>query len=183
VTDGRSPTIEVWDGFARITHWTLVVSVAAAWFSRHAGGRLHDWLGYAALGLVLARFVWGCIGPHHARFRSFVRSPAATFRYARRAIARNEPRHIGHNPLGAWMILALMVSVVLIGATGWLSTTDEYWGVEWVARLHDALSSVLLALIALHVAGVAYSSWRHRENLIAAMVHGRKRAMSSDERD
>ena len=173
---GSGPqTIGVWDPFVRIAHWSLVTAVAAAWLTRHADGRLHEWLGYGALAIVAMRLVWGWTGPQHARFRSFFRSPAATILYARQVFARSEPRHIAHNPLGAWMIGALIATVILVSGTGWLSTTKAYWGVEWVARLHEGLSNLLLSLIALHVAGVAYASFRHRENLIASMVHGRKR--------
>ena len=72
------------------------------------------------------------------------------------------------------MVVALLVMVTLVGASGWLYTTDRYWGVEWVETLHDALANVLFALVGLHVAGVLYASVRHRENLIGAMFHGRK---------
>jgi cytochrome b len=175
VSGEQSQAIGVWDRFVRIAHWSLVISVAAAWLSRHADGRVHEWLGYGALAIVAMRFVWGWIGPQHARFGSFIRSPAATIVYARQVLARSEPRHIGHNPLGAWMIVALIAAVILVCGSGWLSTTERYWGVEWVARLHEGSSNLLLSLVVLHVAGVAYSSLRHRENLLAAMVHGRKR--------
>jgi hypothetical protein len=62
-----------------------------------------------------------------------------------------------------------------VARSGWLYTTDAYWGVEWVGDLHDALSDALIGLAALHVGGVIFTSWRQRENLVAAMVHGRKR--------
>lgn len=163
----------------RVLHWTLAASVAAAWLTREGWGRWHEWIGYAALALVALRIAWGFVGTRYARFAQFVRGPAAVLRYAGRFLARSEPRHLGHNPLGGWMIVALVVNVVLAGASGWLYTTDSYWGVEWVANLHDALSTSLLVLIALHVAGVAITSVRHRENLVAAMLHGRKRPPAS----
>jgi cytochrome b len=175
-------TIGVWDPFVRIAHWALAATVIAAWLTRHSAGRLHEWLGYAALALVAARVLWGAIGPHHARFSTFVRPPAATLLYARQVLSHDEPRHIGHNPLGAWMIVALVVSVALVCTTGWLFTTDEYWGVVWVARLHEWFSDLVVSLVGLHVAGVVFSSVRHRENLIGAMVHGRKRAPAEGDR-
>ena len=91
-------------------------------------------------------------------------------------LAGNEPRYIGHNPLGGWMIVCLLVCITLTGFTGWLYTTNQYFGVEWVGEWHEALANVLLGLIALHVAGVVIASKRHHENLVAAMLHGRKRA-------
>ena len=73
------------------------------------------------------------------------------------------------------MILALLAFVVLAGFSGWLYTTDRFWGVEWVEDLHEAISDALLLLIALHLGGVLLASWRHGENLVAAMIHGGKR--------
>jgi len=173
-------TIKVWDAFVRVAHWALVVSVAVAWLTRHAGA-WHERLGYVALAIVLARVAWGWIGTPYARFSQFVRSPAATLVYARQVLAGAEPRHTGHNPLGACMILLLLVMVILVSATGWLATTDAYWGVRWVEDLHEGMSNVLFALVALHIAGVAFSSLRHRENLVAAMLNGRKRGPARDD--
>ena len=164
--------MRVWDAFVRVAHWTLAACIIAAWFAR---GAPHEWFGYAALGVVAPRIVWGFAGPAYARFGRFVRGPSRTLAYARRVLARQEERHVGHNPLGGWMIVALLGTVVLVGASGWLATTDRYWGVEWVQDLHEVLADVLAALAALHVAGVAYSSLRHGENLVGAMITGRKR--------
>jgi cytochrome b len=173
--------IGVWDPFVRIAHWSLVATVLAAWLTSDGGGRWHEWLGWATLAIVLARIIWGWIGPRHARFTRFVRSPAMTLDYLRRVLARAEPRYIGHNPLGACMVLTLMLGVILVALSGWLMTTDTYWGVPWVEELHEGLTNLLLALVGLHVAGVAFSSIRHRENLVAAMWHGRKRAPARDD--
>jgi cytochrome b len=174
------PTIKVWDAFVRIAHWALVVSVAAAWLTRHAGD-WHEWLGYTALAIALARVAWGWIGTPYARFTQFVRSPAATLGYARQAIRHVEPRHIGHNPLGACMILLLLAMVLLVAASGWLATTDAYWGDKRIGDLHEGLSNALFVLVALHIAGVVFSSLRHRENLVAAMLNGHKRSPGRDD--
>jgi len=173
--------VRVWDPLVRIGHWFLVASVAAAWFTREGYGVWHERIGYAALAIVFMRVVWGFAGPHYARFKQFVRSPVATLNYARRVVTASEPRHLGHNPLGGWMIVLLLVVIALVGLSGWLYTTDQYWGVEWVGQLHEALTNALLALAALHVGGVALASYRHRENLVAAMLHGRKRAQSAEQ--
>ena len=156
----------------RIAHWLLVACIVAAWFTR---GAPHAWIGYAVLLVVLVRIVWGFTGPRLARFAQFVRGPSRTFAYARRVLGRKEERHLGHNPLGAWMIVALLGMLMLVSASGWLAITDRYWGVEWVQDLHEWLADLLLALAALHVAGVMYSSLRHGENLVGAMLTGRKR--------
>lgn len=166
---------QVWDPVVRVGHWLLVGTVLAAWLTRHAPGKWHEWLGYGSLAIVAIRIVWGFVGPMRARFADFVRSPRATLRYAREMAAAREPRHLGHNPLGGWMVVALLTTVSLVGFTGWLYTTDRFWGVEWVEGLHDGLSNVLWALVFLHVGGVLLASYRHRENLAGAMIHGRKR--------
>jgi len=175
VQSAAQTQVKVWDPLVRIGHWALVASVALAWITKEGGGGWHERLGYAALVIVAVRIGWGCVGPHNARFAQFVRSPAATLIYGKRVLAGSEPRYIGHNPLGGWMIVLLLVSIILVGVSGWLYTTDAYWGVEWVGKLHAVLSNALLVLVALHVGGVALASYRHGENLVAAMLHGRKR--------
>lgn len=169
------PTIKVWDALVRVSHWLLVLSVLFAWLTRHGWGRWHEWIGYAALGVVAVRIAWGWLGPQRARFADFVRSPTLTWHYARELLAGREPRFLGHNPLGAWMIVALLLCVTLVSVSGWLYTTDRFWGIEWVETVHATLTDLLIGLAALHVAGALYASWRHRENLVAAMLHGRKR--------
>jgi cytochrome b len=169
-------TMRVWDPLVRIGHWLLALSILSAWLTRHSPGPWHEWLGYAALAIVAVRLVWGLIGGPYARFSGFVRSPRTTLSYVEALIHGREEPSVGHNPLGAWMIVALLATVTAVCATGWLYTTDRYWGVEWVETLHSTLTDLLFVLAALHVAGVVHASWRHRENLIAAMFHGRKRA-------
>jgi cytochrome b len=173
--------VRVWDPLIRVCHWLLVLSVALAWFTREGGGAWHEWIGYATLLLVACRAVWGWMGPGPARFSRFVQSPAATTRYARLLLSRSEPRYLGHNPLGGWMILFLLAAVAAAGITGWLYTTDAYWGDAGMERLHYLCAIALLALIGLHVVGVAVTSLLQRENLAAAMVHGRKRAPKGDD--
>ena len=171
------PAVKVWDPLVRICHWTLVASVLLAWATQEGWGAWHEWLGYTALAVVAVRIPWGFLGKASARFTDFVRSPAQSLAYARRVLSGNEERHLGHNPLGGWMIVLLLLNVLLVGLSGWLFTTDRYWGVEWVEELHEGLSNSLAVLVVLHVSGVIYTSWRQRENLVAAMLHGRKRPL------
>ena len=100
----------------------------------------------------------------------------ATVAYARAILNHTEARYVGHNPLGGWMVVALLADAIATGLTGWLYTTDRFWGVQWVEELHSLLGHALIPLLLLHVAGAVFTSWRHRENLIAAMLHGRKPA-------
>ena len=171
--------MKVWDRFVRVAHWTLAGCVLTAWITgeiKHAPAqRLHEWLGYVALAVIALRVGWGLIGSRYARFAQFIAAPARTIEYAKAVLRRSEPRYLGHNPLGGWMIVALLVMATLASLSGWLSITDRYWGVAWVQAAHEALSHVLMALIVLHVAGVVFTSVRHGENLVAAMWRGDKR--------
>jgi cytochrome b len=167
--------VPVWDLAVRILHWSLVLTVAAAWLTRHSPGRWHEWIGYATLAIVAARVAWGFAAAGHARFADFLRPASVTFAYSRDVMAGREARYIGHNPLGGWMVIALLALVALVGFSGWLYTTDRFWGVPWVEELHETLSDILFAFVGLHILGVVFTSVRHRENLAGAMLHGRKR--------
>jgi cytochrome b len=168
--------LKVWDPLVRILHWTLVLGIVIAWLTREGAREAHELIGYAVLAALALRLLWGFVGTQYARFSQFVVSPAKTLGYARQVIEGKESRHVGHNPLGGWMIVLLLAAIALVSLSGWLYTTDEYWGVEWVAETHEALSNFLYGLIALHIAGVVFTSLRQKENLVAAMLHGRKRA-------
>jgi len=173
---GAKQWVRVWDPLVRIFHWSLAASFFGAWLLGEDGGALHQALGYAALGLVAFRLVWGVIGPRQARFASFVPSPHRFFGYVRDMLAGRERRYLGHNPAGGAMIIALLAAVAATGVTGWMMTLPAYADLHWVEEVHEAFASGTLALVGLHVAGVALSSVRHRENLVRAMITGKKRA-------
>lgn len=168
-------TIRVWDPLVRIFHWSLAVSFALAWLTAESWEELHHFAGYAAAGLIAFRLLWGLFGPRYARFSQFVRRPADTLGYLGAVLKGREPRYLGHNPAGGLMILGLIFVMALTALTGWMYTTDAFWGVEWVEETHEAAATALLGLVALHVAGVVMASVRHRENLALAMFTGRKR--------
>ena len=169
------PTIRVWDPVVRVFHWTLVTAFATA-FLVEEGGRLHDAAGYVVLGLIAVRLVWGVIGPEHARFASFVPTLAGLVSYLW-GVARGKPaRFLGHNPAGGVMIVLLLATVFTAAASGWLMTTDRFWGVAWVEELHEGTAWLALALVGVHVLGVLVSSLLHRENLVRAMITGNKPA-------
>ena len=168
--------IRVWDPFVRAFHWALALSFAVAWLSSEDMESVHAAAGYVAGALVAARFVWGFVGPPYARFSQFVRSPETVLDYLKAIAAGSERRFIGHNPAGGAMIVVLLAAMAAAAATGWLMTTDAFWGSTAAQHLHSIAAHGVLLLVAAHVAGVALASVRHRENLVRAMVVGVKRA-------
>lgn len=174
--------MRVWDRPARLLHAALIVLLPAAWWTGSREDRVHELLGYAVALVVVLRVLWGLVGSRQARFATWLRGPRVTLAYGRQLLAGRAPRHVGHNPLGAWMIVALLGCLAAVAVTGWLYTTDWLWGYGWLSALHSALAWLLPALVAVHVAGALIMSRRHRENLVAAMIHGRKREPSGDDR-
>lgn len=166
----------IWDRPVRLLHWALVGCVASAWWTGGDAESWHEPLGYAVAAIVALRLAWGFGGSRYARFAQFVRGPRPTWSYARSVWHGQAPRHLGHNPLGGWMVLALLACAGALCLSGWLYTTDWLWGYGWLYWTHVVLGWLLVGLVALHVAGVVLTSWQHRENLVRAMLTGRKPA-------
>jgi cytochrome b len=173
-------TLRVWDPLVRVVHWLLAASVVFALMSDESRS-LHKLAGYIAAGLVVLRVVWGFVGPQHARFADFVRSPGAVYGYLRDVALFKPRRYIGHNPAGGAMILLLLLLVLVTAISGWLSETDRFFGAGWVEAVHAGGANLLIGLIVLHVGGVILSSLMHGENLIRAMFTGRKPAIALGE--
>lgn len=175
---GSISKVLVWDAPVRLFHWLMVLSFAGAWLTAESERLrlVHVSLGYTMAGLVAFRLVWGLIGTRHARFASFVRGPSAVLRYLRSLFSREPEHHTGHNPAGALAIVALLALTLLLTASGWANYNE--FGGHWVEELHEALAEGMLMLAGIHVAAVVLSSWLHRENLVRAMVNGRKHASS-----
>ena len=166
----------VWDRFVRFFHWSLVTCVLANYFLVDDGETLHHWIGYFASVLIVARIVWGFVGSEYARFTSFFPTPAR-LRAHLAAIRSGQPGfHPGHNPLGAVMMLALMVLVLALGLSGFLQTTDAFWGEEWLQEVHEMLASALIALATLHAAAAIIMGRLEGVSLVGAMITGVKRA-------
>jgi cytochrome b len=174
---GVSPpaTVKVWDPFVRVFHWSLVALFIAAFATGDESERWHVMVGYAIAALVGLRVAWGFVGPTRARFTDFVKSPGAVLAYLRDALSLRAKRYLGHNPAGGVMILALLVALAGTCATGYMMTTKAWWGSHELEEVHEAFANGTLALIALHLVGVVFASFEHGENLVRAMINGRKR--------
>ncbi|WP_436643465.1 cytochrome b/b6 domain-containing protein [Microbaculum sp. FT89] len=172
----RPADVRVWDPLVRIFHWTLVGGFLVAYVSGDEWDRLHINIGYGIAALIAVRLVWGVVGTRHARFSDFVYRPSRVLAYLRDTMAFRARRYIGHNPAGGAMVVALLTMIAIICGTGYMMTTNAYWGVEWVEEAHEIAVNATLVLIVAHVAGVLVASWEHGENLVRAMVTGRKRA-------
>lgn len=173
---GGPATVKVWPGLVRLGHAALAGTVLTClWL--HEGGRWHEALGYAAGAIAAGRVLLGWASRQAAlRFSGFVRGPRATLAYARALRHRHEPRHLGHNPLGGWMIVLLLATALAASASGALYATDRFWGDATVHAWHQATGWLLAGLVAGHLLGVLLTSLLQRENLAWAMVTGRKRA-------
>lgn len=164
----------VWDLFVRIFHWTLVGCVLLNYVVLEEGETPHQWVGYLASTLVMARIVWGFIGSRHARFSDFFPTPSRLKHHVRAMLTRQPDHHWGHNPLGALMMLLLMSLVLSLGVTGWMQGTDAYFGEEWLQELHELLANTLVLSAGLHAMAALVMGRIERTRLIKAMVTGVK---------
>lgn len=171
----RPDSVKVWDLFVRVCHWLLVILFAVAWYSGGIWDNPHLAAGYFIFGLVVARIVWGFVGSRHARFSDFIYGPRTILLHIADMLRMRAPRYLGHNPAGGAMVIMLLATLIVVCISGVMMTTDAFWGVKWVDRLHETASTIALVLVALHVGGVIFASIEHGENLVRAMITGRKR--------
>ncbi len=167
-------------------------------------GDWHEWAGYAVGAIVVWRVIWGLIGPQHARFSDFVVWPRSAIAYLFGLIGGHTRRYLGHSPAGGAMVIALLAFLTLTVATGIIADQDgkasptpvgvtalqapgvemekvaqaggQREGESFIGDVHGALANITLFLVVLHILGVALASFVHRENLVAAMITGKKRA-------
>ena len=177
----------VWDLPTRLTHWLFALCVAFSWWS--AEQRLMDWhrySGYTVLGLLIFRIYWGIAGSSTARFAHFVGTPRAVLEHLR---LRREQRTriVGHSPLGSWSVVAMLLAMATQVTLGLFATDID--GLEsgplshlvtfdtgrTLAEAHEVSFNVLLALIALHVVAILFYLLYERNDLVTAMLSGRKR--------
>ena len=182
--------IKVWDPLVRIFHWSLASAFFIAYLTEDDWLDIHVFAGYTILGLIAFRLVWGVIGTRHARFSDFVRPPRQVFVYLKDMITFHPKRYIGHNPAGGAMVVALLLSLLLTVLTG-----VSVYGAEEMAgpfaglftsapkfignafeELHEFFANFTLFLVVFHVIGVVLAGLQHGENLVRAMINGKKKA-------
>ncbi|MGB0224786.1 MULTISPECIES: cytochrome b/b6 domain-containing protein [unclassified Marinobacterium] len=177
--------IRVWDPLVRVFHWALVLSFAIAWISADEFDTLHFWAGYTIAALVAFRIVWGFIGTRHARFSDFVYRINTIKSYLIDLAALRPKHYVGHNPAGGLMVIVLLLSLGLLTFTGMASVAPDGIGplagtwVEsisgyWMEDVHEAVANLVLAFVLFHISGVLISSLVHGENLVRAMINGKK---------
>jgi cytochrome b len=208
-TTSRPASTLIWDPVVRFVHWALVAAFAVAYLSaeEEAGGPdpLHVWGGYVVGAIVVLRVVWGFVGPRHARFSDFVRSPIVALAYFRDLLYGRARRYVGHSPAGGAMVIALLICLAATVATGLIAYGEEGKGPlaavmvadanangneaehralaekrgketeSAVGELHGLMANITVALVVAHIFGVAVASVVHKENLVLAMITGRKR--------
>lgn len=165
-------TVKVWDPLIRIFHWSLATCFLLNFFLLEEGESAHEWVGYLTLALVAVRVVWGFIGPQNARFSDFWPTPARIKHHLCELLHGGTPSPDRHNPIGGLMILALLAGVVVTGLSGWLATTDLFWGEDWIEDLHETSANLVMGLVGFHVVAVVWFSRRGPHNLIRIMLTG-----------
>ena len=199
----------VWDPLVRFGHWALVAAFAVAYLSaeEEAGSPdlLHVWGGYVVGAIVVVRVVWGFVGPRHARFSDFVRSPVVALAYLIDLLYGRAPRYVGHSPAGGAMVVALLLCLAATVTTGLMVYGEQGKGPlavvmmndaaangnevghralaetrgerteNTIGELHGVMANITVALIVAHIIGVVAASLVHKENLVLAMITGRKR--------
>lgn len=168
-------SIPVWDPLVRLIHWSLVAAVVLNGFVTNPERRAHEYVGNAALALVILRLVWGLVGPRHARFTAFPPNPFAALRHIRGIFSYRNVLHLSHNPLGALMAYNIWATVLVLCATGIMMGTVRFFGLEWVEEIHETAFDWLMVSVVLHLAGVLAETWLSGVPLVRAMIDGRKR--------
>lgn len=175
----------LWDLPTRCFHWLLVLAVGLAWWTAEESHyQWHERIGVAVLALLLFRLAWGFWGSRASRFGSFLRGPGAVLDYLRRGMREPPGTPAGHNPLGGWSVVALLLLLLLQVVSGLFNSDDILFdgplhhlaSGAWQDRfgvVHEVAFNLLLGLVALHLLAVCYHQWLRGEAVIQAMFRGR----------
>ena len=172
--------ILVWDWPVRLGHWLMVGGFIVAWLTSESETfrLLHVISGATVLAVATFRLPWGFIGSRYARVVDFVRGPRAVKDYAAGLLKLEPAHHVGHNPAGGWAIVLLLGLGILTGLSGWANYNEI--GGDFLEELHEGLAVTMLTVVFIHIAGVLSGSLMHGENLVRAMLNGRKLGMPGE---
>jgi cytochrome b len=184
--DADSSTVKVWDPLVRVFHWSLVFFFLFAFITEDDWLNLHVQAGYAVSFLIGFRLLWGLVGTRNARFLTFVKSPTVMLTYLKGMLSFKVPHYLGHNPLGAAMVIILLLGITLVSLSGMALIAIEgngplagslvaSWDADWIEEVHEFFANFTLLMVIVHVSGVIFSSLVEGENLVKAMVTGRKK--------
>lgn len=166
--------VTVWDPFVRVFHWALVLAFGANALIIDDDSKLHQWVGYVVVVLVLLRILWGFVGKGYARFSSFPPSIDGSKEQISDIAMGRHKVYIGHTPLGALMIYNLLFALLAVGFSGYLMTTDMFWGVAWPEGVHELAVTWTEVSVVFHILAVIFETKRTGVNLPAAMIKGYK---------
>ena len=172
----------VWDLPVRLFHWVFAGSFLASFAVASLvdddarAFTLHMWLGGLMVFALLLRLLWGVVGSRHARLAAFPLRPGALVAYLRDAFRGGGQRFVGHNPGSAWAVVAMFTFAMGLGATGLMMAS----GGEVVEELHEIFAWAMVATVGAHLAGIAWHTLRHRENIALSMIDGRKRVDAAE---
>jgi len=181
-------SVPVWDLPSRIFHWTLAVAVITSYLTGEEEGLwfvVHTVSGYTVALLLVFRIIWGFLGSVHSRFSDFVCSPRSVKDYAKHLLRLNPSRFVGHNPLGGLMVILMLLVLAGTVATGLLSGDKDVGsgillpliaapGGDGLAEVHEFFGNFIMILAAIHVLAVFVDWFLTKENLVKAMITGRK---------
>ncbi|MBN9424988.1 MAG: cytochrome b/b6 domain-containing protein [Burkholderiales bacterium] len=176
--------VRVWDLPTRLFHWALTLCVIGSIASINIGGNAVEWhfrFGYAILTLLLFRLLWGFVGPRYARFASFAPNPLAAWRYLRGRAAAG----LGHNPLGALSVYALLLSLAVQAGTGLFASDAIIFDGplrplvsgetgDWLTAVHKVNKIILIVLVVLHLLAIAWYAIVRKQRLVGPMIVGDK---------
>jgi len=196
-------SVQVWDIFVRVFHWSLVFFFAVTYLSGDELETVHAYAGYIIIILLGLRLIWGVVGTRYARFTNFIYSPQSIKAYLKSLLSKHPKHYLGHNPAGGAMVILLLIFLALTSWSGLkayqaegkgpLASTEISWvnvaqadddsrnkgkkGDEFWEDVHELLANFTLFLIFVHIAGVFVSSVLHKENLVRAMISGQKKPL------
>lgn len=175
----NSATTRLWDPLVRLFHWSLACAFLANYFFTEEGESWHRWFGYYAVAWLAIRLLWGFIGTPAARWADFWPTRARLAEHLRALFGGRAYHRMGHSPLGALVMIGMMLLMLGLGVSGFLmEEVDYFWGADGPEAFHEFCANALMALVGLHIAAALVESYRLKENLPLSMVTGKRRTLN-----